>query len=116
MAETRLILDSETCPGTHQAAMYSLPRLIELIDELPSEKWPELIRGDCAFGNENVLAPIENRGLEYLFKMKLTKKAKNLIIDRSNKDWADAGQGWEGIASTLQRFLHAWGNMLHGCK
>ena len=108
MAETRLILDSEVLPGTQQAAKYSLPRLIEIIDELPPEKRPRLIRGDCAFGNENVLSPLEDRGVGYLFKMKLTQKAKSLtkFLSSSRKKWVDAGQGWEGVASTLE--LSGW--------
>lgn len=108
MAETRLILDSELLSGTQQAATYSLPRLIEIIDELPLEKRPALIRGDCAFGNENVLRPLEERDLNYLFKIKQTKKAKKLteFVTKSNKNWIDAGEGWEGIASTLE--LSGW--------
>jgi hypothetical protein len=108
MAETRLILDSEVLSGTQQASKYSLPRLIEIIDELPPEKRPKLIRGDCAFGTQNVLEPLEDRGVGYLFKMKLTKKAKSLtkFLTSSGKNWVDAGQGWEGVASALQ--LSGW--------
>ena len=108
MAETRLILDAEVLAGTQQAATYSLPRLIEIIDELPPEKRPALIRGDCAFGNEKVLSPLEVRNMGYLFKIKLTKKAKSLtrFIMSSANAWADAGQGWEGVASTLR--LSGW--------
>ncbi len=44
----------------------------------------------------------------YLFKMKLTKKAKCLtkFLTTSNNKWVNAGQGWEGVASTLQ--LTGW--------
>ena len=108
MAETRLILDSEVLPGNQQAAAYSLPRLIEIIEELPLEQRPSLIRGDCAFGNEKVLSPLEHLGSNYLFKVKLTKKAKILsqFMSKSSNDWVDAGQGWEGVASSLQ--LTGW--------
>lgn len=108
MAETRLILDSEVLSGTQQAAKYSLPRLIELIDELPVEKQPRLVSGDCAFGNENVLKPLEDRGVGYLFKMKLTKKARSLtkFLTGIKTDWVDAGQGWKGVGSTL--ILSGW--------
>lgn len=108
MAETRLILDSEVLSGNQQAAKYSLPRLIEILDELPPEKKPRLIRGDCAFGTENVLKPLEDRNVGYLFKMKLTKKAKSLtkFVTSSKKNWVDAGQGWEGVVSALQ--LSGW--------
>jgi len=108
MAETRLILDSEVLPGNQQAATYSLPRLIEIIEELPPEQRPSLIRGDCAFGNEKVLSPLERLGSNYLFKVKLTKKAKNLsqFMSKNSNNWVDAGQGWEGVASSLQ--LTGW--------
>ena len=108
MAETRLILDSEVLPGNQQAATYSLPRLIEIIEELPPEQRPSLIRGDCAFGNEKVLSPLERLGSNYLFKVKLTKKAKILsqFMSKSSDNWVDAGQGWEGVASGLQ--LTGW--------
>ncbi len=108
MAETRLILDSEVLPGNQQAATYSLPRLIEIIEELPLEQRPSLIRGDCAFGNEKILSPLERLGSNYLFKVKLTKKAKILsqFMSKSSNNWVDAGQGWEGVESSLQ--LAGW--------
>ncbi|MGZ3732961.1 MAG: hypothetical protein ACXU9U_04420 [Parachlamydiaceae bacterium] len=76
MAETRLILDCELLPGKQHASCYSLPRLIEIIDELPSHKRPKLIRSDCAFGNDNVISPLEERKIPYLFKIKPKKKLK----------------------------------------
>ena len=108
MAETRLILDCEVAAGTHQAASYSMPRLLEIINELPPEKRPGLLRGDCAFGNDNVLTPLEEIGIDYLFKMKMTKRAKSLtqLVTNTRDDWADAGQGWEGVTSTLR--LTGW--------
>lgn len=108
MAETRLILDSEVLPGNQQAATYSLPRLVELIEELPLEQRPSLIRGDCAFGNEKFLSPLEHLKADYLFKVKLTKKAKALsqFMSKSSNSWVNAGQGWEGVESTLR--LTGW--------
>lgn len=108
MAETRLILDCEVTSGIQQSATYSLPGLVEFIDELPIEQRPSLIRGDCAFGNENVLAPLEDRNMEYLFKVKQTKRAKTLtqFLTKNSKNWIDAGQGWEGVGSSLQ--LSGW--------
>ena len=61
MAETRLILDCEVLPGKQHPSCYCLPRLIEIIDELPPEKRPKLVRGDCAVGNDNVISPLEER-------------------------------------------------------
>lgn len=39
---------------------------------------------------------LEERDQRYLFKLKLTKKVKQLIERMfSTPDWAGAGQGWE---------------------
>ncbi|MGH7238722.1 MAG: transposase, partial [Candidatus Saccharimonadales bacterium] len=113
MSETRLILDSEVLPGKQNASSYTLPRLLEFIDGLSSEKHPSLTRGDCAFGNEPVLGGLEQRGMNYLFKIRQTKRVKELIdlCNRSEKFWTDAGQGWEGTAAELQ--LSGWSKKRH---
>lgn len=108
MAETRLILDNEILPGKQNAASYTLPRLLEIIDELPNGKKPALIRGDCAFGNEKVFGNLEARNINYLFKIKHTKKIKDLIsiLDNGANYWTNAGQGWEGIETKIK--LMGW--------
>ena len=108
MAETRLILDCEVQSGKQSAASYSLPGLLEIIDRQPEGKKPSLVRGDCAFGNERVLKDIEYRFIDYLFKVRQTKKVKELIdlCNRTKEDWTDAGQGWEGVGAEL--LLTGW--------
>lgn len=54
IANVRLVLDAEVREGTATAAKYSLPRLIQILVELPTEQRPRLVRGDNAFGNEPV--------------------------------------------------------------
>lgn len=109
MAETRIILDCEVLPGKQNAAKYTLPRLWELIDELPCEARPTLLRGDCAFGNETVLKPAEERNLNYLFKIRQTNGVKQLIdlvSHQEPKNWVDVGQGWSAIGGELK--LSGW--------
>jgi len=109
MAGTRLILDSEVLPGKQSAALYTLPRLLSLIDELPQDEKPTLIRGDCAFGNDRVLSDVEMRNLNYLFKIKQTPKVKALIDFVSHAEpekWVDVGQGWSAIGGELK--LMGW--------
>jgi hypothetical protein len=108
MAETRIILDCEVLPGKQNAASYSLPRLFEIIDSLPKNQKPSLVRGDCAFGNETVLGGLEQREVNYLVKLRHTKKVKELIsyVEGENAQWVDAGQKWEGIESSIQ--LMGW--------
>ena len=53
------------------------------------------------------MAGAEQRGLPYLFKLRLTANVKKLIKKTfSKKDWTDAGQGWQGRHETLR--LEGW--------
>lgn len=108
MSGTRLILDCEVQPGTQGPSNYSMPRLLEILDSLEPEKRPSLVRGDCAFGNENVLSQLESRHMHYLFKLKQTKKVKDLInlASKQDQEWSDAGKGWEGVCSSI--LLSGW--------
>jgi hypothetical protein len=45
----------------------------------------------------------EQRGLPYLFKLRLTANVKKLIKKTFSKSgWTDAGQGWQGRHETLR--------------
>jgi hypothetical protein len=109
MAGTRLILDCEVLSGKQSAASYTLPRLWSLIDDMPKNRKPTLLRADCAFGNEMVLSGAEERSLNYLFKVRKTPGVKKLIDFVSNSspnDWTDVGQGWTAIVGELK--LQGW--------
>jgi hypothetical protein len=107
MANTRLVLDVEIRPGNETAACYTMPGLWVMLDNMPREQWPELLRGDCNFGTEQVMNDAESRGLKYLFKLRQTVGVKRLI-EQLFKDgpWIDAGQGFEGEESELR--LQGW--------
>lgn len=107
IANLRLILDVEVQAGNHGSASHSAPGLWGILDKLPVGSKPAFIRGDCAFGIDGIMCEAELRHQEYLFKLKQTKKVKTLIeqLMRIN-DWVDAGQGWEGIDSTVM--LTGW--------
>ncbi len=79
MGMARLVLEVEVRPGKQTAAAYSRPGLWKLVDALPSAGRPCLIRGDCLFGNEEMMAEGEVRQLPYLFKLRQTSKPKPLI-------------------------------------
>jgi hypothetical protein len=103
----RLCLDVEVRPGKEHAGKYGMPALWELIDSLGREAWPQFIRGDCNYGNEENMKQAEARGLGYLFKLRQTNKAKELIRFLETQDrWSPAGSGWEGIEGMLQ--LSGW--------
>ncbi len=107
MGSARLALDVEVQPGKQTAARYSQPGLWRLVDHLPPEARPWLARGDCQYGNESLMIEAEARGQKYLFKLRLTRKPKELIghMERTGH-WQDAGQGWQGREGSLR--LQGW--------
>jgi hypothetical protein len=78
------------------------PGLLKLLDELPAAHKPKMVRGDCGFGSDGIMRELEARAQPYLFKLRLSKNVKR-HIERLFRvsGWTDAGQGWEGIDSTL---------------
>lgn len=108
IGKTRVVLDGELLPGKQFQSKYTLPVLWNLLDSIPKENWPELVRGDAIFGNENVLSAMEEKELQYLFKVRKTPGVKQLIsfCQAQNDNWENAGQGWEGIKGNLR--LKGW--------
>jgi hypothetical protein len=103
----RLVLDVEVQGGKAHAAKHSLPRLRRLIEQLPPEARPSLARGDNAFGNERVMAEMEEIKQAYLFKLKQTAGVKRLIERQwSSHDWKDVGQGFDAVEGELR--LAGW--------
>ena len=97
MAGLRLMLGVTVAPGNKSHANTTLPGLIELIEGLPGEKRPALVRGDCGQGGEPTMAALEARAMRYLFKLRLTKNVKRYIERMcASPEWTDAGQGWQG--------------------
>ena len=107
VANVRLVLDAEVQEGTATAAKYSLPRLIQILIDLPAEQRPRLVRGDNAFGNEPVMARLEAIEQPYLFKLRQTTGVKQLIERQwSRQDWRDVGQGCQAVEAELA--LASW--------
>ena len=77
----RLVLDVEVQGGKAHAGKHSLPRLRLVIERSPPEERPTLARGDNAFGNERVMAEMEEIAQPYLFKPGQTNGVK-LLIER----------------------------------
>lgn len=102
MAGLRLVMGVEVKAGNEHSGSHTLPGLLKILDELPAEHRPKMVRGDCGFGSDGIMAALEERGQPYLFKLRLSKNVKR-HIERLFRvsDWADAGQGWEGMDSTL---------------
>ena len=107
MAGTRLVLDVDVAPGDRHHSKHAAPSLWALLDRLGRDRWPRLVRGDKDWGNEGNMASCEAAELDYLFKLRLTKGARQLAERLAGRDgWQDAGQGWWGIEAELR--LHGW--------
>ncbi|MGH7180396.1 MAG: transposase [Nitrospiraceae bacterium] len=107
MANTRLALAVEVMAGNETAPLHSMPGIWAWLDTLPKAERPAVLRGDVAYGNESVLREAEAREQPYLGKLRLTKNVKDLIKQLFRQaEWADAGQGWEGVEDTLT--LRGW--------
>ena len=97
MAGLRQVLGVEVRAGNEHTASHARPGLLKILDELPPQRKPRLVRGDNAFGNAPLMLALEARAQPYLFKLKLSKNVKRHIGSLFRQsDWTDAGQGWEG--------------------
>ncbi|MBV9118854.1 MAG: transposase [Acetobacteraceae bacterium] len=103
----RLVLRVDVLPGNEHNAAHATENLWELLDRLGRARWPSLLRGDKSWGVEPVMAGAEQRGLPYLFRLRLTKNVRG-ALERAMReaDWTDAGQGWQGKETALR--LMGW--------
>ena len=107
ISNVRLVLDVEVQSGKSHAAKHSLPRLRQLIEDLAPEKRPALVRGDSAFGNEGVMAEMEEIGQRYLFKLRQTAGIKRLIERKwQQNQWQSVGQGFDAVEDQIR--LAGW--------
>jgi len=103
MSGLRLVLGVEVSAGNQHTAHHAQPGLLRTLDGLPPERKPKLVRGDNAFGNDELMKELESRQQGFLFKLKMTKNVKRHIAKLFNySDWIDAGQGWEGQDGELK--------------
>ena len=83
--------------------------MARLLDEL-GDKAPALVRGDCGYGNEDIIDVCEQRGLRYLLRLRKTANVKRLIERLFRReDWThatEASQGWQAIEDELR--LSGW--------
>src|ERR1700752_3715057 len=107
LSDLRLVLRVEVHPGDQHNPKHAATGLWSLLAQLGRERWPSLLRGDAEWGNEGVMARAEQEGLPYLFRLRATANVKR-ALERAmaERDWSDAGQGWQGKETTLR--LMGW--------
>lgn len=107
VGDLRLALDVEVSGGKSHTGSHALPGLTRLLEELPPEQRPFLVRGDCGFGNDTILRDMESHGQRYLFKLKQSKNVRRLLARQFQRhDWINAGQGWESVEDEVR--LAGW--------
>jgi hypothetical protein len=107
IANLRLVLEVEVQAGNQHASKHSSPGLWALLKRIGRDRWPVFIRGDRDWGTEGNMARAEQQGIDYLFKLRLTKNVRRLVERlMRGADWSKAGQGWQGAESQLR--LTGW--------
>jgi hypothetical protein len=66
MAGTRLVLDVDVNAGNEHTSKHFAPGLWALLDRIPRDSWPAMLRGDAGFGVEAIMRELEARGLPSL--------------------------------------------------
>lgn len=103
----RLMLGVDVLAGNESHVNHTLPGLLRILEGLPNEKRPQLVRGDAGLASESMLQALEEREQAYLFKLRLTTNVKRYIEKLFwEQDWRKAGQGWEGRDGELK--LSGW--------
>ena len=103
----RISLGVDVLPGKRHSGICGMPRLWEIVDGLPLEKRPRLLRGDVGYGGDENICEAEKRGLMYLFKIRRTKTVLALFRQYENsREWIDVGEGWEALEVKIR--LGGW--------
>jgi len=85
LAGLRLVLGVETAAGNGHNGAHCTPGLWRLIDGLPRDCWPALLRGDSGIASGNTIREAESRGIDYLFKLRPARHVKALPGARFRK-------------------------------
>jgi len=103
----RLVLDAQLQAGNRHSPSYGRAGLKALIESLPENERPQLVRGDSAYGSEGEMVQLEELKQAYLFKLRQTSGVKQLIKRQWQRhDWSPMGQGWQGCEDQLR--LSGW--------
>jgi hypothetical protein len=105
----RLVLDAQMNSGKQSSSGHAKAALARLLDEL-GERGPALVRGDCGYGNQDIIEVCEQRERAYLLRLRKTTNVKRLIERLfTREDWTratEASQGWQAIEDSLK--LSGW--------
>jgi hypothetical protein len=105
----RLVLEMQLRSGKEHSSGHGKAGLSHLLDEL-GERGPAMVRGDCGYGNQDIIDICERHNRRYLLRLRKTANVKRLIERLFNRsDWSaasEASQGWQAIEDRLR--LAGW--------
>lgn len=105
----RLVLEMQLHSGKAHTSGHGKAGLSQLLDEL-GDRGPALVRGDCGYGNQDIIEICERHNRRYLLRLRKTANVKRLIERLFNRaDWSaasEASQGWQAIEDHLR--LAGW--------
>jgi len=99
-----LVLDVDVVAGNDTHPNISR-RLWALLDRIPRDLWPSLLRGDCGLATSRHARSGTAR-LAYLFKLRLTQCQAHDRTSVTQREWANTGKGWQAKESLLR--LEGW--------
>jgi hypothetical protein len=109
----RLFLHTEVLPGNQTTPSFAMTGILATLDELIAQGVaPQLVRADVAYGNDSFMQALESRSIEYLFRLRMSKKVKDLcrhVLERKvtwEVTWQDCGSGYRGCDNELK--LQSW--------
>jgi hypothetical protein len=100
------VLDTRVCSGKQSSSGHAKLHLSDLLEGL-GDKGPTLVRGDCGYGNQDIIEVCERARRRYLLRLRKTSNVRKLIERAFNRDdWQAAGQGWQAREDQLR--LSGW--------
>jgi hypothetical protein len=109
----RLLLHTEVLPGNQTTPSFAMTGILATLDELIAQGVaPNLVRADVAYGYDTFMRELESRSIEYLFRLRMSKKVKDLcrhVLERKvawEITWQDCGSGYRGCEKELK--LQGW--------
>ena len=107
IGRARIALGVDVRPGKQHFGRCGMKRLWALLDALPPNLWPALLRGDVGYGNDATMCEAEARGILCLFKIKRTRNIQRLFKTLADDPgWKDCGSGWEALERRI--LLDGW--------
>ena len=99
LTAAKLVLNVDAMAGNETASAYSRDGIFGWLDARDRNDWPTMLRGDIGYGNDAMMLGCEERGLGYLFKLKITNRVGELLVrmerSKDGADWSAAGKGWD---------------------